>query len=495
MNALRQLQAKPTFTREELQGLDQADLAALEQYTPGLTSISVRLQKMVGKRAPNLADQALIAEVRLAKKSGTILSCGHFDELTWSKGGQVRYTPEKISIELTGKTIEVRNSPIPSEADSDRVGFDMMRVQVCTFFAFSKGFVIRVVPEADWHNRFGWEGSHMRTVGLSAFEAVVKDVFSRHPSYQSLVDAQKTLSGRDFFQFVAESLKLCPISDYYALHDTYITDMLHAVNIEMRGDQVQKITRKTSLNSRTSVVTTLVPPQSYTLAKSPDTQEFFSIKKRYPFILLGPLPTAHKFFAIKGTTLDFAVKAMMNGNALRGGHSQGVGLMVSACGFSGMQSDRVRRISTLASMALVPLMRKEKVDIRVEAQDIPPLALTFAHHMPPVEGKRTYDVRYVVSSIHLSSLGEYEVYASTSERPEAIFVFIDDEVCPSISVKKNVTEEWTLKGKKKLERYSRSSRFIGMCAILSEDYFKTYSVSYHAPPAEFFWFLNYGGPF
>jgi hypothetical protein len=234
----------------------------------------------------------------------------------------------------------------------------------------------------------------------------------------------------------------------------------------------------------------LVPPSSYSLAKAPDTAEFLAEKNRYPFLLTGALPVAHKFFAIKGTTLDLTVKAMMNGNALRGGHNQGVGLMVSACGFSGMQSDRVRRISTLAAMALPPLLAKEKVDIRVEAQDIPPLALTFAYYMPPVDGKRAFDVSYIVSSIHLGSLGEYEASARTSDRPDAILVFIDDEVCPSISTKKNVSEEWTARGKKKLERYAKSQRFIALCAILSDEYFKSYHVSFHAPPVEFVGFLT-----
>jgi len=41
-----------------------------------------------------------------------------------------------------------------------------------------------------------------------------------------------------------------------------------------------------------------------------------------------------------------------------------------------------------------------------------------------------------------------------------------------------------------LERYAKSQRFIGLCAILSDEYFKTYHVSFHTPPAEFFGFLT-----
>jgi len=137
-------------------------------------------------------------------------------------------------------------------------------------------------------------------------------------------------------------------------------------------------------------------------------------------------------------------------------------------------------------MAIPLVSRSEKVDIRVEPQDIPPIALTLAHYFTR-DGKRQYDVRYVVSNIHLSALGEYESQATLAPRPDAVYVFVDDEVCPSISAKKNVTEEWAFKGEKKLERYSKGSpRFVAQCAILSAAYFESpYRVSFHAPPSEF----------
>lgn len=479
MNTLRNLHTTPNFSREELQGLDASDLAQLEQYTPGVTQLRGKnLIALVRGRTPNIADIVMISEIRQAKKAGTLLGCGQFEELTWSKGGQVVYAPEKITLELTGKTVEIANSPIPTMVVCDREGFDMIRVQVCAFFALSKGVVVRIMPESEWNNRFGWEGSHVKVTGIAAFEAGVKEVLSSHPLYASYVDTQKTLSGRDMFQFIAESLKLCPMSNYIALHDIYVVLMLDAVNVVADKGQV-RVFRKMQirLNGESKHV---IPPTSYTQIRGPDAVEFHKMMNRFPFALVGPLPTAHKFYSPTKATLETAIKAVAAGNSLRGGHSQGIGLMVASYGFSGMQSKRVRYLSMIAALALPIMLKGTAVDVRVEPQDIPPLALTFQYHCPSA------DVRYVVSSIHLASLSSYEHLASLAPRAEAVFVMVDDEVIPSVSAKKDATAVWKSDGAKKLTRwFNASPRFVCVCAILSEEYFDKFRVYSHSLPAEF----------
>lgn len=486
MQALGKLTTAPNFRLEELRALTLGELQSLLGYDPALTTLSTQnLRTMVGNRLVNVADAAMISEVMAQKREGSFVGCGGYEELAWAKKGQVTYSAKKVELEINGKEIQIANGPIPVPLSTPkREGFDLILTHAVAYHAIDQGRLVTIVPVEDFTRRWTHESSALRPTGLKAFTTVLEAVLSTHAEWNMIKYKAETRSGLSFFLLVGESLNSCPLADYQALHDTFVTRMTNAVVITDGPNGA--VIRKKMMRDAKGALVDIVPSSSVKLVPEAESQEFVRGQGRRPLMLVGPLNPRHKFWAptkIDLKTLDLAISA---GAALRSGSRKGLGLLVSADGFSGLQTERVRFMNMLVGLAIPLINKKQMVDIECEVSYLPPLTYTLGLVCPGG------DYRFIVRKFTLSQVGDHIDKVLESPRNGAILISLDPTERPTCNAREDREAVFTKNAELRLGRYNRQSkRWVRFCFIASNLCFaEPYHVFSHGGSANLFGILS-----
>jgi len=201
MDILTSSTSEGKFKKQECAGLAARALRQLAAYEEGVTALSDKLKKFLGTRIVEPADKSFFLSLAEEVDQAKFTSVGGFEEMVFAKGGDVLHSKEKITLTFVDgntKQLENRLIPVPPEIEARPMAAPLVEL-TCAAFDIKEGKVTQITNQMTWKERFYTQQVAVDPTGLPLCKSATETVVKFHPAWPNVVQATKTLQGKEFF--------------------------------------------------------------------------------------------------------------------------------------------------------------------------------------------------------------------------------------------------------------------------------------------------------
>jgi len=434
------------FTADNLRTLSTKALTSLATASPSVeihadARAFLALHKITSADL-STADRTLILRIANEKATGTLYEPGNFEEKAWPAGASVRYTPQGVIISKPAENdVVFKAAPIPVQ--EVRPGLVNLIVLLTSLFRIKSGKIVRVIQNKDLIARFDGPNSAIDPFGVEVISGVLAGIAKKSLLMQQHVEHGDSLEGYRFANFVKLLLMNASLVDYLALQTVVSLDFVKSYEPDPKKPKEYKY--RECVNSKGAIARIIPEKSVVSLAVGPSTplplkeaiKEFTKATKLpSPFLLVGDIPTQHKFVSPKNATVKEAHVAMQSGITFRGGVENGMGTFLQGDGFSSLSSVRHNRMCLLSAMVLSVASHpshKGQIDVEVEIGQLPIVHSTLAHYLPDWKNV----IRYINGTPAKAS-NDLLDYVFKNTTPGAHYVAYSDVPVPTVNTGREV---------------------------------------------------------